>query len=33
MKKKIEENNRIGKTREIFKKIEDIKETFQARRA
>ena len=29
----IEENNRLGKTREIFKEIEGIKETFHARRA
>ena len=30
-KKKIEENNRTGKTRGLFKKIEDIKGTFHAR--
>ena len=29
--KKIEENNRMGKTRDIFKKIGDIKGTFHAR--
>ena len=29
--KEIEENNRIGKTRDLFKKIGDIKETFHAR--
>ena len=29
--KKIEENNRIGKTRDFFKKIRDTKETFHAR--
>ena len=29
--KEIEENNRMGKTRDLFKKIGDIKETFQAR--
>ena len=29
--KKIEENNRIGKTKDLFKKIRDTKETFQAR--
>ena len=28
--KEIEENNRMGKTRELFKKIRDIKGTFQA---
>ena len=27
-KKKIEENNRMGKTRGLFKKIRDIKATF-----
>ena len=27
----IEENNRLGKTRDFFKKIGDIKETFHAR--
>ena len=30
-KKKIEENNRMGKTRYLFKKIRDTKETFQAK--
>ena len=29
--KEIEENNRMGKTRDFFKKIEDIKRIFQAR--
>ena len=29
--KEIEENNRIGKTRDLFKKIGDIKGTFHAR--
>ena len=29
--KEIEENNRMGKTRDIFKKIRDIKGTFQAK--
>ena len=29
--KEIEENNRIGKTRDLFKKIRDIKETFHAK--
>ena len=29
--KEIEENNRIGKTRELFKKIRDTKGTFQAK--
>ena len=28
--KKIEENNRMGKTRDLFKKIRDIKGTFHA---
>ena len=28
---KIEENNRMGKTRDLFKKIRDIKGTFQAK--
>ena len=28
---KIEENNRMGKTRDLFKKIRDIKETFHAK--
>ena len=30
-KKKIEEDNRVGKTRDLVKKIEDIKGTFHAR--
>ena len=29
--KEIEENNRIGKTRDLFKKIRDAKGTFQAK--
>ena len=29
--KEIEENNRIGKTRDLFKKIRDTKGTFRAR--
>ena len=29
--KEMEENNRIGKTRDLFKKIGDIKGTFHAR--
>ena len=29
--KKIEENNRMGKTRELFKKISDTKGTFHAK--
>ena len=29
--KKIEENNRIGKTRDLFKKIKDTKGTFHAK--
>ena len=29
--KEIEENNRIGKTRDLFKKIRDIKGIFQAK--
>ena len=29
--KEIEENNRIGKTRDVFKKIRDIKGTFHAK--
>ena len=29
-KKKIEENNRMGKTRDLFKKIRDIKGIFHA---
>ena len=28
---KIEENNTMGKTRDLFKKIKDIKGTFQAK--
>ena len=28
--KEIEENNRMGKTRELFKKLRDTKETFHA---
>ena len=31
MQKKIEENNRMGKTRDLFKKIIDTKETFNAK--
>ena len=31
--KEIEENNKMGKTRELFKKIRDTKETFHARMA
>ena len=31
--KELEENNRIGKTRALFKKIRDTKGTFQQRRA
>ena len=31
MQKKIEENNRMGKTRDLFKKIRDTKGTFQAK--
>ena len=27
----IEENNRMGKTRDLFKKIRDTKETFHAK--
>ena len=30
-KPKIEENNRMGKTRDLFKKIRDTKETFHTR--
>ena len=30
-KKKIEENNRMGKTRDHFKKIRDTKEIFHAK--
>ena len=29
--KEIDENNRIGKTRDLFKKIRDIKGTFHAK--
>ena len=29
--KKIQENNRMGKTRDLFKKIKDIKGTFHAK--
>ena len=29
--KEIEENNRMGKTRDLFKKIRDIRGTFQAK--
>jgi len=29
--KEIEDNNRIGKTRDLFKKIRDTKETFSAK--
>ena len=31
--KEIEENNRMGKTRDLFKKIRDTKEHFMQRRA
>ena len=31
--KEIEENNRMGKTRDLFKKISDTKETFHAKMA
>ena len=31
--KEIEEKNRIGKTRDLFKKIRDTKRTFHAKRA
>ena len=31
--KVIEEKNRMGKTRDLFKKIRDTKETFMQRRA
>ena len=31
--KEIEENNRMGKTRDFFKKIRDIKERFYAKMA
>ena len=29
--KEIEENNRLGKTRDLFKKLRDTKETFHAK--
>ena len=29
--KEVEENNRVGKTRDLFKKIRDTKETFYAK--
>ena len=29
--KEIEENNRMGKTRDLFRKISDTKETFHAK--
>ena len=29
--KEIEENSRVGKTRDLFKKIRDTKRTFQAK--
>ena len=29
--KEMEENNRIGKTRDLFKKIRNIKRTFKAK--
>ena len=29
--KEIEENNRVGKTRDLFKKIRDTKQTFHAK--
>ena len=29
--KEIEENNRIGKTRDLFKKLRDTRETFHAK--
>ena len=31
MQKKREENNRMGKTRDLFKKIKDTKGTFHAK--
>ena len=31
MQRKTEENNKMGKTRDLFKKIGDIKETFHAK--
>ena len=30
--KEIEENNRMGKTRDLFKKLRDIKGTFHAKK-
>ena len=30
-KKKIEEHNRVGKTRDLFKKVNDIKGKFHAK--
>ena len=30
-RKEVEENNRMGKTRDLFKKISDTKETFHAK--
>ena len=32
-RKEIEENNRMGKTRDLFKKIRDTKGTFLAKRS
>ena len=32
-KKKIEENNRMGKTRDLFKRIRNAKEIFHAKMA
>ena len=29
--KEIEDNNRMGKTRDLFKKMRDIKQTFHAK--
>ena len=29
--KEVEENNRVGKTRDLFKKIRDTKRTFHAK--
>ena len=31
MRKEIEDNNRLGKTRDLFKKIRDTKGTFHAK--
>ena len=31
MNSQIEKNNTVGKTRDLFKKIEEIKETFHTR--